>query len=47
MSEKGFYMLNNTKDSVIFKLDACIIIIAFSGSPNYRWGEEVARCAAS
>jgi len=47
MSEKGFYMLDNTEDNVIFKLDACIIIIAFSGSPNYRWGKEEARRAAS
>jgi len=47
MSEKDFSMLDTTEDNVIFKLDACIIIIAFSGSPNYRWGEEEARRATS
>jgi hypothetical protein len=47
MCEKGFSMLDNTEDNVIFKLDAWIIIISFSGSPNYRWGEGEARRAAS
>ena len=34
-------------NNVIFKLNAYIIIIAFSSSPNYQWGEEEVRGAPS